>query len=335
MWPAIRNAAIVLLLSAIAAEGALRVAAFLPLGHAAFVADPEIGLRMRSDWPSADRLGFRGGESALVDGAQIAFIGDSFVYGIPELGPSTAELTGALLGRKTANLGVPGSGPPEYEKVARVYGGAPSIRLLVVGIYVGNDVHQSRPGQATVGYAGSLYTLPPPWRFDQPLDQWYLSRAVAFGLRWLTPACPATSPYLARLAGAESRLYRPDAARAFDSSYANLGDILARIRARARAHGAELLAVVQPTQFQVDPAYAAAIAACLGKTAGDFDPQAPSRRLMREFAARDLPALDLTQRFAAAGGTGLYIPGDSHWSDAGNRLAAETIAGEIRRRFGL
>lgn len=60
--------------------------------------------------------------------------------------------------------------------------------------------------------------------------------------------------------------------------------------------------------------------------------------LLRAFLeSEDIPVVDLYDVFAAEAAQGklLYYPFDTHWNDAGNRLAGETVAADLRARGWL
>jgi hypothetical protein len=91
--------------------------------------------------------------------------------------------------------------------------------------------------------------------------------------------------------------------------------------------GAVRVTVVHPDQFQVEPALAAEIVETF-----DLDPEAYDLALPQKFlhayaADRDMPLVDLTAAFREQGSEGgLYLSRDTHYNDAGNRLAAEVLA---------
>lgn len=93
------------------------------------------------------------------------------------------------------------------------------------------------------------------------------------------------------------------------------------------AMGAVRVTVVHPDQFQVEPALASEIVRTFELDPAAYDLTLPQRFLHAYAASRGVALVDLTPVFRREGGEGgLYLSRDTHYNDAGNRLAAEILA---------
>lgn len=104
--------------------------------------------------------------------------------------------------------------------------------------------------------------------------------------------------------------------------------LLGRVRDSSRAMGAELVVVLAPSYFQVDPdAWRWLVG---GDTRGRnrYEVDAPNRRLAAIAERQGLRLLDLLPAIqpAQASGGRLYFPADGHWTSAGHAFAARQIA---------
>jgi hypothetical protein len=105
--------------------------------------------------------------------------------------------------------------------------------------------------------------------------------------------------------------------------------LLDATRDEAERQGARFALVIVPSKWQVHKDDWQALLA--GRNEPDDDRwvlRGPDRRLVQIAQARQIPVLDLlpTLRDAADSGPRLYFPTDIHWTAAGNRLAAESVA---------
>ena len=113
---------------------------------------------------------------------------------------------------------------------------------------------------------------------------------------------------------------------------------LDRIVALCRERGVPLAVVVQPSHPQVSRALLAEGARSAGIDPAGLDVAAPQRRLTAFLAERGVPALDLLPAFERAARErdpdGFYLVNDTHWSVAGNEIAAREIARFVAAQLG-
>lgn len=102
--------------------------------------------------------------------------------------------------------------------------------------------------------------------------------------------------------------------------------LLDEIRRVAESGGARYVLVIHPDQTQLDEGLRRELITTFGLREQDFDFDLPQRVLMEYCAARRVTCLDLLPSFRAHAHTGdLYLPRDTHYNEAGRRLAAGTI----------
>ena len=102
-----------------------------------------------------------------------------------------------------------------------------------------------------------------------------------------------------------------------------------------RKNGVRCMVHLIPAEIQVDSETAGQVFAGLGLDRSDYDLDMPQRRLRELCEDAGIPVLDPLEHFRErhlADGR-LYIPNDTHWNVAGNRLAGELLAEFIAERF--
>ena len=120
----------------------------------------------------------------------------------------------------------------------------------------------------------------------------------------------------------------------FDESVDEAVGAIERMATLCRRRGTGLAVILIPEETQVDPELQAELVASSELLRGrTMDFLRPNRILGERLDGLGIPFLDLYPVFAkAAASTQLYKPLDTHWNIAGNRLAAEEIAGFLLAR---
>ena len=102
--------------------------------------------------------------------------------------------------------------------------------------------------------------------------------------------------------------------------------LLDEIRHVAESGGARYVLVIHPDQTQVDESLRRELVTTFGLRERDFDLDLPQRVVQEYCAVRRVTCLDLLPTFRAHTHTGdLYLSRDSHYNEAGRRLAAASI----------
>jgi hypothetical protein len=275
-----------------------------------------------------NRLGYPGREfqrSKRAGVLRIAALGDSFAVG-PAVAFADNYLTlleAKLPGTEVYNFGVSSAGPREYQAVLRqdVWPFQPDLVLL--SVFVGNDITEALPTPRFLDpRQHALYLLlTRGWRLMQE------SRRQTPTV-WAGAAARLPPRGLSRIAFREVEARRltvceappsPSLEKKWQRALAHLDRIVEDCRGRQ----VPLAVVLIPDEFQVNPAVLEEALAEAGVQRSALDLGLPQRRLQAYFTRRGVPCLDLQPAFAGCPGT--YAPCDTHWNERGNRLAAAAI----------
>lgn len=348
-WRRWRTVAASVGLTLLVLEVGLRLSTLVPGSTPYFVADAELGLRVRPGVALGDEAtnshGFNDREwgPAVAGRARVAVIGDSFVFGVvPRRATLPTRLGERLREAEVLNLGIPAAGPATYVGLVRGEAAELGADVACVVFFVGNDVEQLHPDFRTTLWLGApRQVLRRPYQLRLSGDYLYLFRlaraAVRLGRERGDGGGAGTFSTATFLAVEHQRMAvaRRRPSRAVAAAYGAVDAWVADLRDAARRSGAELLVVLAPDQFQVDAELRRAVAARYEVDLRDYDLERPQRVLGETLAAAGVASLDLLPVFASGGGGELYLPADSHWNPAGNRLAAAAIARALRSRRWL
>jgi lysophospholipase L1-like esterase len=269
-----------------------------------------------------NRLGYPGAElsAARTPGVmRIAALGDSFAVGpaVPFADNYLTRLADQA-GVEVGNFGVSGAGPREYRAILEQDVRQVQPDLVLVSIFVGNDITE---------------TLPQPRHLDPRRHALYLFGQRALYLvreRFRNEGEPP-----ARGQGMSPETFREVEARrlavcvkepspALEKKWQRTLEDLERIIAGCRQRGVPVAVVLIPDEFQVNAAVLGAALQEAGLAREQIDLDLPQRRLLEFFAQRGVPCLDLLPAFRTVPDT--YAPRDTHWNVRGNHLAARHIA---------
>jgi len=256
---------------------------------------------------------------------RIAALGDSFAVG-PAVAFEDNYLT--LLGKalphaEVYNIGVSGTGPREYRLLLSQHVWEYNPDLVLVSIFVGNDVTEwlATPRQMDPRQSALYAFLHRGWRMLRERSRQIPSNAEPadrFRSEGLSPEtfCEIEGRRLAiclaeRLPGLEQKWQRA------------LG-YLEQMIEDCRGRQVPIAIVLIPDEFQVNPGVLAEALDAARLSRSDVDLALPQRRLRAFCADRDVPCLDLLPIFA--GKTDTYAPRDTHWNKQGNYLAARSLA---------
>lgn len=276
-----------------------------------------------------NRLGYPGTDFDGVKTAgvvRVAALGDSFAVGpvVAFADNFLTQLPGQVAGLEVLNFGVSGAGPREYAMILDQDVWPTQPDLVLVNLFVGNDITETLP---TARYLdprqSALYLLMTrSWRLYREHQQ----RPA--------PANPNPRPDGGTLS--ESTYREVEARRlgiccrkplaGMERKWQRALDDLNRIVRACRRRSVPLGVVLIPDEFQVDPEVLALALNEAGWKDSEIDLTLPQRRLSAFFAERSVPCLDLLPAFRRAGITGsLYAVRDTHWNAVGNSLAARQI----------
>lgn len=273
---------------------------------------------------------------------RIVALGDSFAVGIvPYRMNFLTLLDEALPGAEVLNLGIPATEPQEYRFLYTLEGAALDPDLVLVCVFVGNDITTYRTPPFLDPEGWYLFTVParlaalvaearrrgveldqvataggdetdggPSYHDDPDLEKPSLSREKYLDVE------------LRRLANCHVKRRQE-----FEDTF----EILAALDAQT---GHRMVIALIPDELQVDDdLYEEIFAANPAIERRKFDRDRP-QRLFADFCAdRDIPLVDLLPALRRATEEGrCYHRNDSHWNARGNRVAAEVLAGALAER---
>jgi hypothetical protein len=282
------------------------------------------------------RVGAGGRQAAPT---KVLVIGDSFMEALQVeyeqtfsglLGPG---LTGRLgHGVEVFDAGVDGWDPPQYLVRARQLMATDHYDLLVVAVYLGNDVIARRVDDIPPRAPQVLHHLrvPRSLRWSEmvdallyPLNDVLKRHSQLFiffknRLQSLRQRAHLTADFFP----VELRRSEATAPR-----WALTADVCAEIVAMARQHGVPTLTVLIPSPIAVDTATFSVYAKGFKIDPGTVDLGQPTRRMKEELDARHVVNLAVQQNFMTAESVGekLYGSVDRHLTIAGNRLLEKLV----------
>lgn len=277
----------------------------------------------------------------------VVVLGDSFAAGLdnwPMLLRPGSDL--ALPGADVAVLAIAGTGPREYAQRLRTWGSALAPKVVIVGLYVGND----------------LWNVFDPYREQQVFRRVYYGLANHLSLLWYlnyraarlfappNPAAEGGAPaaadaaagggrderladvpaHVARYARDYPTLYRDSVLvdRPFSSrQLAGVIRALEDIALRARDWGGTTLILLFPASAQVDARYYPELYDHYGFDTADrrlLTARTVQDRLLAAASSRGIAAVDLLPAFKRQQET-IYFLNDDHLNGRGKRLVASIV----------
>jgi SGNH hydrolase-like domain, acetyltransferase AlgX len=274
---------------------------------------------------------------------RVAAIGDSFfVAPVPRPQGVIARVE-TLLAERTAhaevyNFGILASNIDDYLFVLEKEALSFQPDLVLLGIYVGNDLRISRVQTSFDAHSFAIDRGIADIR--RRVTALWLQHTGEFRDVTSEPAAAADLelPVTTRERYLESirreiNYFRDDGKPAVERAWFDSLATLARIIAVCREHNVPLAVVIQPSHPQVSRAIREQGARSAGIDPATLDVSIPQRRFMTFLAERGVPALDLLPAFERAARDrdpdGFYLNNDTHWSVSGNEIAAREIVGFV------
>jgi hypothetical protein len=335
----------------------LALAVFYPAPYAMernmyFEADPYTGTRLKANSTggyyndisaNANSHGHRDQDVSLhkPDGIfRIMIIGDSFTVGANveerDAYPSVLEelLTQQVSPKiEVINTGIGGHSPWQYAQYLEHYGLEFKPDLVVVGLFVGNDVIVDRfsleqTQTAVMGRrirresaADPLIETKVFLYENSHIARMYMNLGVPVNIDFRRQACDDFIPIYITI---QSRRL-PVHLREMNESNAALAaksiEQIVRMSDLATANGSELVVVLIPDENQLNPDLQKQVIEA--GTEDDYDFSMPQSMLRDAFAAEDIPVIDLLRAFRDDPRC-MYM-NETHWTPQGHKLAAQRI----------
>ena len=310
-----------------------------PAHHESHFQAGEVGFEF-----ATDEHGFRN-PTPWPDTAEIVVVGDSeaFGFGVADDSTWTRQVAKELPTSRLINLALPGMAPKQYLRVYERFGVPLQPRLLMFGLFPGNDLGDEVEFDAWLeaGSPGNYST----WKFThgrtpsaidtalQRIHLYWLARETVGRLRGRVASAATTTdltfPDGSRLRFApdlmerEAKLARPGNP-AFEETLASIEGA----QALAREHGAAFLVLLFATKEDVHY-----------PLLGDTLPR-PLPVFVETLRRRGIPYLDLTipMQEQAARQQRLFFEIDGHPNAAGYRVIADEVLAHLREQaleYGL
>lgn len=318
-----------------------------------YVADPPGRYRLnpgyrgriynRAEYDNEIRIngaGLRGPEVGVKDPERrrVLVIGDSFVFGVGVEDSETfvARLSTAEASRfEGLNAGIPAFGVPDAASWLARHGVALQPDVVLLSIFQGNDLVDASPDQEEILVVDGLLV---PGKSSRGLKAWLHRHSHLYvlfksfleipNLMPLREKLGLSEPWKVRVLREEFGVYSRAAPSEMEEAIAATDQALGELVELGSEQGFVVLAVLIPSEVQVDPVRWSAGLRSLGLDHEDYDPQVPTRIFAELLERHAIATLDLGPIFAAglAAGEELYFHLDRHWTSAGHAKAAEAIA---------
>jgi hypothetical protein len=338
---ALRATAIVLLVTAALAEVALRVYhaiqpsfVFYDVGYNQYRGQP-------GGWHRDTRLnllGFNDTEFSTEKASEafrIVALGDSFAFGVVPYRYNYLTLLEEMLkvrnsGAEVFNMGIPAASPYHYADLLFKEGLAFKPDGVIVSLFIGNDLlrRAARP-KYTYSYLATfgriVVRLVRNYR-----DVTRLASATGPGAPYVDNQPAFAEEAFLRIQQDRSWIFQRRLRADLDASIDAISPFLKAIRDVCAERTVRLLIVVIPDEQQIDTAQQRAIATAAGVPLEQFDFDYPNRALAATLLGLKIEYLDLLPLMRERSKSQLlYLPRDTHWNIAGNRVAAEAIAARV------
>ena len=290
-----------------------------------------------------NEAGLRGPEigPGSADALRILVIGDSFVFGV---GVEDAETFTAVLAAgltregvvaEGLNAGIPAFGVPDAEDWLRRHGVDLEPDIVILAIFLGNDLVDASPDREEILMVDGLLV---PSQSAGGLKAWLHRHSHLYvaikglleqpGLLPLRGKLGLGEPWKIRILKEEFSVYRRSAETDLAPAIEATDEALGRLVSLADEYEFKLVAVLIPSEIQVDPDRWLGGLASLGLDGGDYDPEMPTRIFSRLLEEHTIATLDLGPGYRAglADGEPLYFRLDRHWTVEGHDLAADSLA---------
>jgi hypothetical protein len=265
---------------------------------------------------------------------RIVALGDSFAFGaVPYrhnyLTRLEQQLNSNGLRTEVVNMGIPSTGPQHYLALFATEGIVLKPDMVLVSFFIGNDITDTlgagRPRLYEYSDAAALV------KYAIDFTQKYQGQVVHGGATYVDDTPSLTDDAYLDLEKNRAAIYMKH--EPLKQAIADAIRNLVRLKELCDLNRIEMRVVLIPDELQVNTALQAKVLKALNAGSNDFDFTLPNTILRERLRAHRIDYLDLLDPFLSVSTqTSLYRINDSHWNIAGNKLAAELIAGYLSRR---
>lgn len=291
-----------------------------------------------------NQAGLRGPEvgSSSDEILRVLVVGDSFVFGVGVEDTDTfTALLPARLGAhdkpaaEGLNAGIPAFGVPDAESWFRRHGVKLEPDVVALVIFLGNDLVDASPEREEILLVDGLLV---PSQSDGGIKAWLHRHSHLFvavkslldqpDLQPLRDRLGLGEPWRTRTLREELGVYRKSAGEELRPAIDATDEALGRFTELSDELGFELIAVLIPSEIQLEPERWQMSLTSLALDPADYDPSTPTRIFQELLDRHEIPTLDLGPPFLTglSRGEALYFRLDRHWTRAGHALAADELA---------
>lgn len=295
--------------------------------------------------------GARSGDKTKAEGGlKILVLGDSFmVFGERNFGHALNE---QMMAKRSGtdvqivNLGLSGIGIDKYEQIYRVRGQDDRPDIVLVGIFIGNDLYDLYKSNRS-SFAALKHELASRFRVywllldaytrirysKENLDNLYQQYRPGLPRELQNDAARQVNPFLLELAALYPDYFMDNlGARGpyIEGSLALAEQYLAAMHKRAASQGARLIAVLIPDALQVDVRYRGFYEELGFNMNAEFhNSRALQDTLIAICNKNGIEHLDLLSHYRSSERDSLYLETDTHWSEKGTLRSAEITSGYL------
>jgi hypothetical protein len=306
-------------------------------------------LNPASDWlgTKPNSLGFYDTEWAEEKGLgrlRIVVVGDSYIVGIVPYAENYLTRVDDALGDgiELLNLGVVHMAVRQYLEILLSDGLRLGPDLVVVSLYVGNDIRPDPPrglfsevGSEALSAARVLWAVfveGSPYRSALAMDSQGLFRYETDGTRVEQPVM-SVEKHLAREWKHLEALFGPPQTRRMKRAWADTEAALEDLVGICQERGIPVVATVAPDEIQVVPELLETVTSHYRADPSRFDLEYPNRRVAALLERLGVPVLDFTDPLRRAERVApTYHPRAVHWNRHGNAAVARALAPWLRDR---
>jgi lysophospholipase L1-like esterase len=326
-----------------------------PVSPGGLTFDQRQGLRLAPQPGLTNSLGFHDRERSLRKPPKtfrVVALGDSFTFGCCRREQNFPALLEEGLKKhlnspaEVINLGVPSTGPPDYLHVLKVLGLEYQPDVVLVNVFVGNDFELAvNPSGGDVYVQGIRLSPPRFWYSRFWVGNWVLFSYLSARMKvWRTTQAPPTATGKKQVTPAVTTFSQDDYEQYVHGHLriCRRGDSWAQSRLKkgvgwldlihkvCKQRRVPLAIALLPDEFQVDDALRKRVLKRFNDKATAYELDQPQQAIIKFARSRQIPVVDMLSNFRAAGRKEqLYLPLNTHWNEAGNRLAAELLLKEL------
>ena len=120
----------------------------------------------------------------------------------------------------------------------------------------------------------------------------------------------------------------------FDDKIAFVEENLTAMAELLRSRNIDFIVVLFPDEYQVNPRLRRQLSSAFGLRGAEFDLELPQRLIRNHMKTHQVPVIDMLQAFTERGAVeDLYLLRNTHWNDAGRKLAAQVIFDGLTERL--